>query len=1096
MIVPMFANAAFAAAAPAQSAEMTPDTGIAPELMNTAAIDPQSWRLSRDMTAADWTPNPVIDWVHDETVKESRMLRGALILIDFPDREFVVTKPKGSDLMKNPVINPVTGDEQLRKFWHDYLMVPGTENNGLTLDSYWRENTYGVQDITLDTYGPYTLSRFEFMYQSLGITADQRFNGIFPRGLNMAQEAYNLAKKNGVVFFVEDDPAFDFMFFVHAGYDPSGLWQEVGEMMFLTTDDIKKEYSGQQRLEEIKAVVEAPGFNMKTAWPNFYLNTKPSKTITGSGMNQNPMTGNTLTTENNNQYTSYRKVKFDEAFAAAKLTNPALTEAEFETTFRAGFDAILANPDDSLYEAIAPDILKGHLARAMEAAEDPIVGGVTTGSFAMTADNKWMKWSATRYVPWTSWFASMNFWTTEGTVTDVEKRYVWDCSTQGESDGMGTFAHEFGHIRSLPDNYNSPYSLPMVRSYTGPWDLMSRGSGNGPGGFHQRYQIPSVNGGASPPNQLIYGKIRNGFAADEGNEDDVVNVVVADLIKNGPVVEEIVPRNIPTNNAKIDYGVDGYRGLVLTGFVDQTPRDNNTLDPNNAATGNFIGNETALRGQIDPGKWNWGTYKNSGTPLVHEMYTIEVVDQIGYDSFCFDHGVLLAKNVAGIAKEQNYHANSFVVDAHPGALGVIDFTRPNGARAEMTDGDQHQLAAALFHAGIDHNPEYGNTFVGNKAHGTIFDDHAYATLATPEVTKVAGNTVNEWVDEYNGLHFYIIEKHYNDSKGVKVTAEATVGKYASYTVGVLHEDGPAADGMLELEIGSFTGAEKGNFAEQVFTLKNTGETDIVRVTLEGTLAGDYLENKLNGNKSAVLLNNLFALKAGEEISFSVFVKAIDADLVEFPYSDLVVKAASETNPDKTASSVTELKLATNGHLVEKGQYFTLYPYFTHDVVSNTAVLEFSVNKALFTIHNFTPESGVTVLTREETDEGIRFIVMVDDYNTQKYGGLLLQAKEDADLKNEDHEISVSAKYVVKLADDTKEIHTATASTIFNSTHGKDPFTEPPGEYTLITLSNIIDRFGAKKGDADWDSIIRFFDYNNNGRIDIHDIVTVAQKIKL
>ena len=32
----------------------------------------------------------------------------------------------------------------------------------------------------------------------------------------------------------------------------------------------------------------------------------------------------------------------------------------------------------------------------------------------------------------------------------------FNISVQGESDGMATFAHEFGHIRDIADNYNKP----------------------------------------------------------------------------------------------------------------------------------------------------------------------------------------------------------------------------------------------------------------------------------------------------------------------------------------------------------------------------------------------------------------------------------------------------------------------------------------------------------------------------------------------------------------------------------------------------------------------------------------------------------------
>ena len=97
-------------------------------------------------------------------------------------------------------------------------------------------------------------------------------------------------------------------------------------------------------------------------------------------------------------------------------------------------------------------------------------------------------WARTRYVPWTSWYAAKGIWSSAGGGTSI----------QGENDGMGTFAHEFGHIQRLGDNYNNPYGNPVSRSYSGPWELMSRGSFNGPGGPHTRWMIMPTLGGSAP----------------------------------------------------------------------------------------------------------------------------------------------------------------------------------------------------------------------------------------------------------------------------------------------------------------------------------------------------------------------------------------------------------------------------------------------------------------------------------------------------------------------------------------------------------------------------------------------------------------------
>ena len=56
-------------------------------------------------------------------------------------------------------------------------------------------------------------------------------------------------------------------------------------------------------------------------------------------------------------------------------------------------------------------------------------------------------------------------------------------STQAESSGQSVYAHEFSHLRGLPDNYNNPFA-DNERNFTGYWEMISRGTFNGPGGTH------------------------------------------------------------------------------------------------------------------------------------------------------------------------------------------------------------------------------------------------------------------------------------------------------------------------------------------------------------------------------------------------------------------------------------------------------------------------------------------------------------------------------------------------------------------------------------------------------------------------------------
>src|SRR6185436_2059596 len=46
------------------------------------------------------------------------------------------------------------------------------------------------------------------------------------------------------------------------------------------------------------------------------------------------------------------------------------------------------------------------------------------------------------------------------------------------------------------DTYHTPSAEPYRRAHAGPWDLMDRGSFNGPGGPHRRFVLPPSQGGS------------------------------------------------------------------------------------------------------------------------------------------------------------------------------------------------------------------------------------------------------------------------------------------------------------------------------------------------------------------------------------------------------------------------------------------------------------------------------------------------------------------------------------------------------------------------------------------------------------------------
>jgi M6 family metalloprotease-like protein len=269
-------------------------------------------------------------------------------------------------------------------------------------------------------------------------------------------------------------------------------------------------------------------------------------------------------------------------------------------------------------------------------------------------------WSETRYVDWTSWQAGSSIWPNAG----------GGSSTQAESSGMGVFAHEFSHILGIGDNYNNPYGVPARRAYTGIWEMLSRGSFNGPGGPHSRWMIPATGGASMGAQHMLRNKIKLAMV----DEQNVLRLDRAALAQSGVVVADVTARVAQPGPA-------GLAGVNITlGGGDLAPACNTNTDPLCDGRG----------------------YQN---------YTLEVVDRMGTDSFTPDAGVLLAKT-----KDQDRAPFEWVVDANPQDINMTDYVLPDGTKVPITIGDYRQLSDALFHAGTNSGSEYEYVDQANRLH--------------------------------------------------------------------------------------------------------------------------------------------------------------------------------------------------------------------------------------------------------------------------------------------------------------------------------------------------------------------------------------------
>ena len=283
------------------------------------------------------------------------------------------------------------------------------------------------------------------------------------------------------------------------------------------------------------------------------------------------------------------------------------------------------------------------------------------------------RWVRTRYVEWTSWNAGSWLWSNSAIIT-------------GEA--SGAIRHEVSHAAfKIGDNYNNPYVTPYRRVGSGPWDVMDRGSFNGPGGPHKRYSVPKTEGDAMSAGVMLRQKINFGFLTP----GQVLTVNRNALAASGLVVANVTARAIdplPDSLAGIVVKLDG------DAPADRTPADDPATNPLSSGTPNF------------------------------NFYSMEVVQRMGYDSFTPDSGVLLAKNKdqsSSTGGPNGFSVFNWVIDANPADINKIDFRRPDGTPVMRTIADYRQLNDALFHAGLNSGSQFEWTDEPNRLHFYVVD---------------------------------------------------------------------------------------------------------------------------------------------------------------------------------------------------------------------------------------------------------------------------------------------------------------------------------------------------------------------------------------
>ena len=453
-------------------------------------------------------------------------------------------------------------------------------------------------------------------------------------------------------------------------------------------------------------------------------------------------------------------------------------------------------------------------------------------------------WALSRYArppgdPWSSWASVSSIWPNASGNTSIE----------AESSGMATYAHELTHNLGLPDNYNNPFNDPQQKTATGMWDMMSRGSFNGPGGQHQRWLIPPTTGGALGSQHNVRNKRQLNFITD----NDLLRLNRDGLAQSGMAVADVTARETAPTGGELS-GVN----IALNGTGDNEPPCiiNGVLQ-----SPDCDGVARSASGTIS-GKWN--------------NYTMEVVQQIGSDSFDPGHGVLISKTKTGGGSNcGTFTCFVWVVDSHPEDVNRVDFVRPDGTPKLATIGDERQKNDGSFNAGLNSGSSY------------------------------------EYEDAPNRLHFYILDKH-TDAQGI-----------LHYTVGVRSLDGagPQARGvsLASPQLGNDSG-----FATCTFNLTNTGAA-AATPNVHPQDASAYLNNDIyrlsasaTGTGWNAYLKNAFAsAKFGDSVKVPVYIEKGTGS------GTVTLKATSESDPSKTASAVCTLADSNVGGAVPATLALTL-----------------------------------------------------------------------------------------------------------------------------------------------------------------------------
>lgn len=194
------------------------------------------------MTWADYVPVPGINWADPSRRGSNRNFNIALVAVDYPDEDFVILQPPGSTVFTNP--QPVAAEFNLTRaavpaFYRDFLNKPQPLNRNHTLHEYWMEDSAGRFGVDLTSFGPYRLPQKSYQY---GIDDDSAY--AFNPGACPEGETCSVDLRTDALGAWRADVgnatagSYELVFILSAGQDESSTWQEFGEIMFESPEDV------------------------------------------------------------------------------------------------------------------------------------------------------------------------------------------------------------------------------------------------------------------------------------------------------------------------------------------------------------------------------------------------------------------------------------------------------------------------------------------------------------------------------------------------------------------------------------------------------------------------------------------------------------------------------------------------------------------------------------------------------------------------------------------------------------------------------------------------------------------------------------------